>query len=60
MSTIDLVNDEALRLNTWLIKATANDERSITYFESILRNFHAEQLAEDPKRKTIISLGEAS
>jgi hypothetical protein len=44
---------ERNRLDDWLDDANKGHERDVTYFESILRNWHEEQLAEDPKRKTI-------
>jgi hypothetical protein len=48
-----LFAEELDRLGNWLTDANTphvNDER---YFESLLRNWHEEQLADDPKRKTI-------
>jgi hypothetical protein len=44
---------EKERIREWLEAANTGPERDATYFESILRNWHEEQLAEDPKRKTI-------
>jgi hypothetical protein len=44
---------EADRVRTWLADANKGHERDVEYFESILRNWHEEQLDEDPKRKTI-------
>jgi phage host-nuclease inhibitor protein Gam len=49
----DLYAAEVARLDAWLEDANKGPERDATYFESILRNWHEQQLHEDPKRKTI-------
>jgi hypothetical protein len=44
---------EERRLHDWHRAVCEPVERDIEYFTSILRDWHEEQLAEDPKRKTI-------
>jgi hypothetical protein len=44
---------EIERIRNWLREANTSPERDAIYFESILRNWHEEQLDEDPKRKTV-------
>jgi Gam-like protein len=48
-----LAADEKQRIDAWLSNANSSHKDSISFFESILRNWHAEVLKEDPKRKTI-------
>jgi hypothetical protein len=50
---VALVTAEIDRLGAWVGEANRSHERDAEYFESILRNWHDEQLAEDPKRKTV-------
>jgi hypothetical protein len=50
---IALGRAEVERLTAWLSDANKSHERDAEYFESILKNWHEEQLAEDEKRKTI-------
>jgi len=44
---------EKERIADWLRDANSGPERDAIYFESILRNWHDEQLANDPKHKTV-------
>src|SRR5215211_6592989 len=50
---IALGKAEVERLTAWLSEANKSHQRDAEYFESILRNWHEEQLAADPKRKTV-------
>lgn len=48
-----LFEAELSRLTAWAKDVNTGPERDALYFEAILRNWHAEQLADDPKAKTI-------
>jgi phage host-nuclease inhibitor protein Gam len=48
-----LYEAEKERLKVCLEDANKGHERDVEYFESVLRNWHEEQLDDDPKRKTI-------
>jgi hypothetical protein len=50
---VALGKSEVERVAAWVADANKAHERDVEYFESILRNWHEEQLAEDPKRKTV-------
>jgi Bacteriophage Mu Gam like protein len=66
----DLYAAEVGRLDSWLEEACRSPERDVEYFESVLRNWHEEQLQADPedaeawkreKKKTIkLPAGELS
>jgi phage host-nuclease inhibitor protein Gam len=49
----DLYAAEVARLDAWLEDACKGPEHDVAYFESILHAWHDEQLADDPKRKTV-------
>jgi phage host-nuclease inhibitor protein Gam len=49
----DLYAAEVARLDAWLEDACQGPERDVAYFEGLLRDWHDEQLGDDPKRKTI-------
>src|SRR5688572_10785632 len=48
-----LADKEVHRIRNWADETNEAHERDIEYFESVLRQWHDEQLADDPKRKTI-------
>lgn len=48
-----LAQAEVRRINDWNYEAIKSHVRDAEYFESILRNWHEEQLTDDPRRKTI-------
>jgi hypothetical protein len=48
-----LADMEKQRVDDWRADANKPHERDVEYFESILRNWHEEQLDADPKRKTV-------
>jgi phage host-nuclease inhibitor protein Gam len=48
-----LAAEEVRRINEWNDEAIKPHNRDIEYFESLLRAWHDEQLAEDPKLKTV-------
>lgn len=49
----ELARLEEQRLHEWHRQSCEPLERDIEYFESILRNWHEEQLEADPKRKSV-------
>lgn len=49
----DLYAAEVARLDEWVEDACKAPERDVAFFEGLLRDWHEEQLAADPKRKTV-------
>jgi phage host-nuclease inhibitor protein Gam len=48
-----LADAEIERINAWREKELEGVKRDVEYFESLLMEYHAEQLKQDPKAKTI-------
>jgi phage host-nuclease inhibitor protein Gam len=48
-----LADAEIERINAWREKELESVKRDVEYFESLLTEYHAEQLKQDPKAKTI-------